>query len=255
MKTIEYGFTDKNGYHYDDLKVIKYDSLEELKKESMHWVISSTKEDTEKEALELTEGINIYQFNNKQNVAYRLYKDMKYYEYISHEDDCKLINMLLKKQNAIKLTEFPNAIIAIRNSHNYDKYHVIGTQIPYYYDYKELYAINEVIEQDNKEKLIYIYEQIVNILRELKNTNIIYDDIHMANIMIRLSDLNIKLIDFEYNRIKTNGFEYNMLSNLKGLIYEINNKLGIYIDGITRAKSFEEIENIIDKEKQKIRNR
>lgn len=252
MKIIEYGYTDKNGFRYDNLKVIKYDSLKNLKKEAMKYTNGTQQNDNNRNLIKEM-GINIYQLDNNPNVAYRLYRDMNYFQSISHEEDCKLISLLTKKQESVTLTDFPTAVIAVQNPNNYEMYHVVGTEIPYYEDYQELNVVYNNIEKYTWHDLKYIYQQILAILKELNDVNIIYDDIHMGNILIRLSDLNIKLIDFESSRINTIGFNYNMIGNLKGLIYELNSKFGICYDNLQKAKSLDQIEKIINKKRIMIR--
>ena len=153
---------------------------------------------------------------------------------------------MIAKLNSLKenitLTDFPTAIITIKNC-------VIGQEIVYYQNYQTLTSI--VYQRLPEDKLLSYYQKVLLIIKELLDNGIIYTDIHPNNIMINLNTDQVKLIDFDPNHISfNNDYEsyFKMLTNLKNMINEINSYLKITF--IAEEKlSFEDISNLISKKR------
>ena len=171
------------------------------------------------ESFQNSNGIFLYQNNNNPLQAYRLYKDLFEYPYIYHDDHI-LITKLQERQPNIKLTSFPLGIITMKNK-------VIGQVIPFYEHYQTLY--NKISYEDIY--INYYYEKIIDILEELLDNNIIYQDIHYRNFLIK--DDIVKLIDFEskYITFSYDNQKYQiMLNNLCNMINKVNKCLNIELD-------------------------
>ena len=86
----------------------------------------------------------------------------------------------------------------------YQNYH-IGTLIPYYQDYKSLTSIVSFL---TKEELLIILRRVQEYLDYLINNNIYPTDIREDNILIRINDLDVKIIDLddEYTKYEENEY-------------------------------------------------
>lgn len=179
----------------------------------------------------LTEGVYIYQSNYDPTKILRIYKDWINYKYVFH-NDVELISQLQNLQKNIKLTEFPTGIITLDN-------YVVGQEMKYYEGYETLSKLN------NGRNIIYYYQQILNILKELENFGIIYTDIHSKNFMVK--DKDVKLIDFENDSIKLKYGKVlysDMINLLKFMINSMNEKFNINFK-LDKSSTLNEVEEEI----------
>ena len=195
------------------------------------------------ESEELIDGVYIYKTYYDDLKALRIYKDWADYKFISHASDIKIISELQKRQQYVKLTEFPTGIVTLENS-------VIGQEIPLYEGYKNLIEVVKNI--DSKEVLKY-YLQMIKILQELISTDIIYVDCHTKNFLINEKTSDIKLIDFEPTDIslKKDLYSYKKMINIiKENINRINKIKNIPFH-LLKEETLENIEETILSKKLK----
>ncbi len=132
--------------------------------------------------------VYIYQDLNDENIGYRIYDEFAN-EYFTKTEDALLLSELQKKQPNITLTQFPTALLTLDNR-------IIGQEMIYYSNRITLYDFmteNEITED--------ILEQVIDILKELKENNIFYLDNHPKNFMIT-DNKQLNLIDFDDSQIK-----------------------------------------------------
>lgn len=188
------------------------------------------------------DGIDIYKTIYDPNKALRIYLD--FIEGCSHYDD-KMIMELLKRQEKVKLTDFPTGIVTIKNK-------VIGQEIPFYEKYKTIY---DYILNNQNIIPIEIYLKVLKILRELLDNEIIYRDVHAKNFLISPDNSTIKLIDFDPHFISTTNnkaTKESMINNLKSMLNKLNSITNIkFSSNYDNANTLEEIEESI-KENQYI---
>lgn len=259
MKKLETGFTDKYGHFYPSIKALKFDSLEEFRNESMSFKYKSIPRISSDNIEIDDDGVCIYQSNINPNVGYRIYRDINFYQYNYHEDECSLLEELSKRQGNITLTEFPDTVVAVRNPNDFDTYHVIGTQMRYYDGHKCFYdTFNEQanLEEITYDEIFYIYRECLRILMELQNNGVCYSDVHRGNFLIRLRDLDIKLIDFEKQWVHFNDYETNMIRNTKRLIRDLNETFMIgFESNLEDAQNLQQIKDVVDNEYKLVRGK
>lgn len=212
MLNIRNDFIDKNGNYYQ-VRNINFDEKKDLSNKLGTFITETQKEEFGFYSMfdNITDGVYIYQSYYDPKKALRIYKDWADYKYNYH-NDVKLIVPLLSKQKNIKLTEFPTGIVTFKN-------YIIGQEIKFYDGYENLNLSLKKLK--DVREIINCYQKIVDILKELELENIIYNDIHPKNFMMK--DGIVKLIDFENDSIK---LEYNsrMYSDMINLLkYMINN--------------------------------
>lgn len=137
-------------------------------------------------------GVFIYQSNYDKNIALRIYKCFMDYRFNGDHDD-ELIFKLKSLQDKVKYTDFPTGVVT-KNGF------IIGQEIVYYPEYLTLYEIKKDLTTT---ELIEVYKKCLIILSELKNVGINYIDVHARNFLVN-EDLDVKLIDFEYDLVKFN---------------------------------------------------
>lgn len=166
----------------------------------------------------LVNGVFIYKSKYEEGKALRIYKDFADYKY-SYHDDAKIVSKLQEIQKNIKLTDFPTGIVTVEN-------YVIGQEIIYYENYKTLQE--QINDLKNIKEILYYYNEMLNILEELSNNGIIYNDLHYKNFMV--NNKSIKLIDFESGSFSFSNSENdynNMVSNIRNLFNKINKILNL----------------------------
>ena len=193
------------------------------------------------------EGIYIEKFDNNSK-AFRVHseiQDFNFKYFSGRYTEQILVEQLLKKQPDIKLTQFPLGIVSVENT-------IIGQVIPFYDNYETL---KQSIEYLKPEELYKLYLHIIEILTELYNNGIIYTDIHGGNIMVNPENHDVKLIDFESQRVFFEEYSFKcMIDNLKALLNELNEKLGLNpIPGLTTTKNLEDIGYVISDDLVRIR--
>jgi serine/threonine protein kinase len=108
-----------------------------------------------------------------------------------------LFNFAKNEINIMKSLKHKNIIHVHDYSINEDLTHSILV-IPYY-EHNDLFYY--VIDQGNSIDHFYLFKQLLDILKYLKQQEVVHRDISLENIMIKRIDrdrLNIVLIDFEY---------------------------------------------------------
>lgn len=231
MLLINNYYKDKKGITYDNIRDIHFENKEDITGNLGKFITETKYEpNTIFGGDNITDGVYIYLSKFDNDKALRIYKDWADYQFTLH-DDSVIVSELQKRQNKIKLTDFPTGIITIENN-------VIGQEIPYYKDYKTL---SEQAKISNKKDLLIYYQQIIKILKELYNNDIIYGDIHAKNFLVKD---DIKLIDFEGNKVNLNkdANKYKeMLDKLIIMMNLINNRNSIDFK-LANVDSLEDVE-------------
>lgn len=167
---------------------------------------------------------------------------------VTHNSDFNFLLKLQERKKNIKLTEFPDGLVAY---HNY----IIGQKIPFYPNSSNV--LNYCSKLSNKNDVLGIYIKCINILKELYENGIIYEDVHYMNFLV--DDLeNVHLIDFDSSYVCFNNDRkyYNlMISNLKRMIGIINGYLKIDMEDIFYMNSLDEILNVIQNEYANLKKR
>ncbi len=136
---------------------------------------------------------------------------------IGKQGEEKFIKNLLVYKDNIKLTTLPLGIVKENGI-------VIGQLIKYYNNAKTLTQYFE--ENKDIDPLPYYYK-VLDILEELVNNNICYEDVHGGNFLV--VGEGVKLIDFSQHRIKINehykGMYYNMFQNFVSMVNKLNLKV------------------------------
>ena len=122
-------------------------------------------------------------------------------------------NLLIYKDN-IKLTTLPLGIIKENGI-------IIGQLIKYDNNSKTL---KDFFKENKDIDPISYYFKVLDILEELVQNNICYEDVHGGNFLIIENQL--KLIDFSQHRVKINehykGMYYNMFQNFASMVNRLN---------------------------------
>ena len=180
------------------------------------------------------DGVYIYQSYLKPNIGYRIYKEFADYGFDGYDDD-KLIARLSEKQKYIKKSNFPTGILTLNGK-------IIGQEIKLFLNHQDA----NVYSMENR-KIIptYIYRQILDILKEMYDSNIAYLDGHSKNFVVNRNSGHVQIIDFEWDKMEfdtiTESSNWKIFNNLNSLInscnenYEINDILDI-----AKLNSFDE---------------
>ena len=122
-------------------------------------------------------------------------------------------NLLIYKDN-IKLTTLPLGIIKENGI-------IIGQLIKYYNNSKTL---KDFFKENKDIDPISYYFKVLDIIEELVQNNICYEDVHGGNFLVIENQL--KLIDFSQHRVKINehykGMYYNMFQNFASMVNRLN---------------------------------
>lgn len=134
-------------------------------------------------------GVYVYRSKIEPDKAYRIYKDQIYGGIYSYRDEY-FISELNKYGKDIKLSQLPTGIVTLDAK-------TIGQEIPYI----EGPTLREYAKEEKKQILpTKIYVQILNIIKELYDKGIYYQDIHERNFKIK--DGILGLIDWEEQYVK-----------------------------------------------------
>lgn len=135
-------------------------------------------------------------------------------EKVGKQGEEKFIKNLLVYKENIKLTTLPLGIVKENGI-------VVGQLVKYYNNAKTLTQYFE--ENKDIDPLPYYYK-VLDILEELVNNNICYEDVHGGNFLV-VGD-KLKLIDFSQHRVKINehykGMYYNMFQNFVSMVNKLN---------------------------------
>lgn len=165
-------------------------------------------------------GVFIYKSNYSDNKALRIYKCFMDYKFNGNHDD-ELVYKLQTLQSEIKYTEFPTGVVS-KNGF------IIGQEVPFYPEYATLYEVKDDL---SFKELIDVYKKCLIILSELKNVGINYIDVHARNFLIN-KNLDVKLVDFEYDLIKyndDNAYQKTLLY-FYNMVNLINKRIGLSLE-------------------------
>ena len=115
----------------------------------------------------------------------------------------RLINKEVYELNVLKLKKLYELNL-IKGITLYHDWH-IGTIIPYYKDYNKLSSIDDRL---TKNELLLILNKVKENLETLIDNNLYPSDIREDNILVRESDLEVKLIDLDdiYTRYEEKNY-------------------------------------------------
>ena len=188
------------------------------------------------------EGVYIYKSIYDGSKALRIYKCFNDPNFNGFRDE-KLISKLQYFQPAVDMTTFPTGVVTLDGK-------IIGQEIDYFDDYKQLYEIKDEI---SLKELLVLYRKCLEIISELHNKGIGYLDIHGRNFLVN-DKLDVKLIDFEPDLVK---FEDShalkvSLNNFYRMINLINERINLNASYIKPA-SIEEAKKNLEKLEKKVR--
>lgn len=184
---------------------------------------------------------SIYETPYDKDIAYRLYDEIRCNvtgKKMSRTRDEAMIENFQFYQKNIKLTDLPFGIIKENNI-------IIGQLIKYYPESETLF---DFLKNNPEEDPIIWYLKALDILQELVENNICYEDVHAKNFMVT-KKRELKLIDFSPDRVKINQnyrtLYYNMFQNFNSMVIRTNKALNLEeIYGIFKLPS--EIKNNTD---------
>lgn len=136
---------------------------------------------------------------------------------IGKQGEESFIKNLLAYKDNIKLTTLPLGIIKEDDI-------VVGQLIKYYNNSQTL---TKYFKENKQTNPLPYYYKVLDILEELVNNNICYEDVHGGNFLIVHN--NLKLIDFSQHRVKINehynAMYYNMFQNFVSMVNKLNLKI------------------------------
>ena len=243
---IKNNFQTDNGIIFE-VRNINFENLDDFRK-SMAGFISESRKD-ERSTFSLNEdGIYLYRSSYDKTKGLRVYKDSNLYQYTYH-DDYKIVSELQKRQKDIKLSKFPTGILTIENK-------VVGQEVHLYDNSKTIFDYFK--ETNMKKRPTQFYLEILNILKELYNQGITYQDVHKKNFLIESITEIVNIIDFESSLVDFDNLRCtydSMITNFKiYLINKLNSILNIcFDDDFKKAKTLEELEEVLLKEDYKLK--
>ncbi len=162
----------------------------------------------------------IYQDHNFKHIAYKITEEAQN-QAVSNELEIKFIKKLKELQPNIKLTKFPTGIVTLENR-------VVGQEIIYLNNYITL--ANYLEEHKLTEDII---NKIIEILLELYENNVLYNDIHPNNFMINPENKDVQLIDFEKSQVNLEKTEYTkevFLRSVKAFFQMLKKYFNIHVE-------------------------
>lgn len=235
MNNIKNGFTNIYGMKFDNIRDIHFDKKSDLMNNLGTFVAETDNSFSDDSA---NNGVYIYQTYYDKNTALRIYKEFADYGFNGNRDD-RLISELQRRQKDIKLTRFPTGVVTVENR-------IIGQEIPYYQNYITLSHVNTKI----KKEPTYFYLKILEILKEMYDNGIVYSDTHGKNFMVDITNLSVKLIDFDYTYMAFDSnckYLYkNMINNLKDMLIKLNKLYEIeFSNDFKTTQTLEEINECV----------
>ena len=260
MYKIENNYTNPKGQTFDGLRTIHVKKATDIPQGKV-LIYTDTSSDNYYYSYEsrMKKGVMINQSLLDSKKAFRVYKDWAEAWYSLNRDD-ELVYELQKRQDKIKLTDFPTGIIVVDDFlYDYKKDgvpKVVGQEIPFY---ENSVSLEQYFSNTKKIDYLKVYLDALKILRELLDNGIFYKDIHVNNFVISKLDGIVKLIDFEPGAVSFDeNYDYAMkreLELLKNLIIRLcetgNIKLSKSLKGI---ETFDELEERLEDEAQKIKH-
>lgn len=197
--TIKDSYVDKKGNFYKNVREVIY-TREEMVNNLGEYITQTSREVSDffkEDSLDFDDdGFYIYKSLYDENKGLRVYKRFNEYKFNGDRDEI-LISKLQERQAKIKLTEFPTGVLTHEG-------YIFGQEMPFYENYETLFNFKDNI--DSISQLVEIYKKCLKILEELCKNDIYYTDVHSKNFMVNNDD--IKLIDFEYSRVKFDDPSY-----------------------------------------------
>lgn len=197
--TIKDSYVDKKGNFYKNVREVIY-TREEMVNNLGEYITQTSREVSDffkEDSLDFDDdGFYIYKSLYDENKGLRVYKRFNEYKFNGDRDEI-LISKLQERQAKIKLTEFPTGVLTREG-------YIFGQEMPFYENYETLFNFKDNI--DSISQLVEIYKKCLKILEELCKNDIYYTDVHSKNFMVNNDD--IKLIDFEYSRVKFDDPSY-----------------------------------------------
>lgn len=197
--TIKDSYVDKKGNFYKNVREVIY-TREEMVYNLGEYITQTSREVSDffkEDSLNFDDdGFYIYKSLYDENKGLRVYKRFNEYKFNGDRDEI-LISKLQERQAKIKLTEFPTGVLTREG-------YIFGQEMPFYENYETLFNFKDNI--DSISQLVEIYKKCLKILEELCKNDIYYTDVHSKNFMVNNDD--IKLIDFEYSRVKFDDPSY-----------------------------------------------
>ena len=216
---IKDSYTDKNGTSYKNVREVMF-TKEEVVYNLGEYITQTSREVSDffkDDSMDFnTDGFYIYKSLYDENKGLRVYRRFNEYQFNGERDEI-LISKLQEKQAKIKLTEFPTGVLTREG-------YIFGQEMPFYENYETLFNFKDNIESVSQ--LVEIYKKCLKILEELYKNDIYYTDVHSKNFMVNNDD--IKLIDFEYGRVKFDDPSYIdvVFYRVKNMFDFINSLLG-----------------------------
>lgn len=188
----------------NNLKTISY----EVFLEKMGHLVSETySRNSNNEQSFGSKGSYIYKDRKKDNIGYKIYRGFTERNFKEFNDKI-LVSELIKRQPYITKTKFPIGLISFNSK-------IIGQQIPYFDNYKQLNKLETI-------KNISIYEKILESIKEMYENGVMYLDIHDKNFIINKKN-NVQTIDFEDKYIMFDDYsDETKMAILKKIIKLIN---------------------------------
>lgn len=210
-KIIRDGFTNIEGKHYPNIREVivsknKKGMLEvgEFIEETGEFNISNYSED----------GIHIFRSREDKNIGYRIYREFALPSFNGNGDDI-LISKLQERQKDITKTKFPTGVVTFEGR-------ILGQEIPFYGD---SVTISKHVCKTKKQIEFETYHELIDILKELRENDIYYCDVHGGNFMINNITNKIDIIDFVDHKIiigsNSRYAEKVILNNLKSMVYKL----------------------------------
>lgn len=228
---IEQGYINRNNEHFENLRHIRLDNMEQFCEYEGKTISSTYSVDS----MNYTSGVRISEASYDPSKALRIYYD--YLDGSSHSDE-RMISTLIDRQKNVKLTEFPTGIITLENK-------IIGQEIPYYRNYNTLF---DVISNNENILPTELYIKVLKSLKELLDNEIVYKDIHAKNFLLDQTNSILRIIDFEphFVSLESKYGQGVMINNLKAMIKKLNGIRNIRFSKIyKKTNTFNEVEECI----------
>lgn len=151
-------------------------------------------------------------------------KVLKTYEWVNCYEEMYVQKKFLLSKDNLKDINLPLGYVL-------NKSRVVGQIIPYYKDsisfrnasigcsLDELMNIIK-LDDDGLHNLFLIYHKILNIIEEMYEKNVIYQDVHGGNFLFYHND--IKVVDFDYNYLFFYKNKLHLLNTFKNYIQMVN---------------------------------
>jgi hypothetical protein len=225
------GFVNKKGDYFKDVREVAFNEGE-LYGNLGKLVAKTEPNDTFMFDSDL--GVYIYQSNDNKNIAYRIYKCFADYGFDGFKDDYLIQNLYDRSSNVNNIS-FPTGVVTLGGR-------IIGQEIPYFSHHSTLY---QYLVNNIDVCPIKFYRLMLESIKEMYESGIIYSDLHAKNFMIDLLNHdNIEVIDFESSHVKFDDMSYNsrinLLNGFKNMIIGLNNLYSIDYE-INSCDSFDDM--------------